>query len=199
MLVLFMAESAMIGWPQAAWYLYQVHLNFFSFLKCCDMQYMPIFPCKMINLHKIQCFITGINWCDQISKCFSFVYILILSTLRISQFKSGCIEEIIVLTLQHICLFVTVTGTDALNPAAITCWVSPPLLFNTFNVLFPTEWTWERHLLWPHLATMAELVRDIIHGYRDIMDNKSGEYDLSIMSCNYTKILSILIKVLIDP
>jgi hypothetical protein len=25
---------------------------------------------------------------------------------------------------------------------------------------------------------MAELVRDIIHGYRDIMDNKSGKYDL---------------------
>jgi hypothetical protein len=35
-----------------------------------------------------------------------------------------------------------------------------------------------REHLWPNLATMAELVRDIIHGYRDIMDNQSGECDL---------------------
>jgi hypothetical protein len=30
-----------------------------------------------------------------------------------------------------------------------------------------------------YLTTMAELVRDIIHGYRDIMDNKSGEFALA--------------------
>ena len=78
----------------------------------------------------------------------------------------------------------------------------PHLLFTTDSVMlsewmnacntfcFSQKWTWERQHLWPHLAIMAELVRDIIHGYRDIMDNKSGECDLTIMSCNCKKTLS---------
>jgi hypothetical protein len=71
----------------------------------------------------------------------------------------------------------------------VSCWANEWMnACNTF--CFSQKWTWERQHLWPHLAIMAELVRDIIHGYRDIMDNKSGECDLTIMSCNCKKTLS---------
>jgi hypothetical protein len=69
----------------------------------------------------------------------------------------------------------------------VSCWANEWKLLICFVF---TEWTWEREHLWPHLATMAELVRDIIHGYHDIMDNKSGKCGLSFMLCNCKKKLS---------